>query len=96
MSIKVYLYSSYLAYIAKGKHLFDVNGKTVGECLNHLVNLFPEMKEALFAKTGRVLAKKGVLHPYIKVLVNKESAGTESMARKVKDGDVIYILMGSG
>jgi molybdopterin converting factor small subunit len=83
MSIKLFLPPS-LNYLAKGKVLFEVNGETVGECLNHLVNLFPVMKEALF------LGKR--LQPTIEVLVNqKENAEAEVLVKKLKDGDEIEI-----
>ncbi len=82
MSIKLFLPTG-LGYLAKGKDLFEVNGKTVGECLNQLVSFVPLMKEALF------LGNK--LHPTIKVLVNQESGGAEVLAKKLNDGDEIQI-----
>jgi molybdopterin converting factor small subunit len=84
MSIKLYVQGG-LSAITKGKDLFEVNGKTVGECLNHLVTLIPKMKEALFFETGEVLA----LRSNIEVLVN--GAHTEGLAKEVKDGDKIHI-----
>lgn len=85
MSIRLRL-SSRLSYLAKGKDLLDVNGKTVADCLDDLVRLFPAMKRALFYGTGG-------LDPHVKVLVNKESAGAEGLERKVKDNDEIHIEM---
>jgi molybdopterin converting factor small subunit len=84
MSIKLYVQGG-LSAITKGKYLFEVNGKTVGECLNHLVSLIPKMKEALFYETGEVLA----LRSNIEVLVN--GADAEGLAKEVKDGDEIHI-----
>ena len=38
MSIKLYVLGG-LTIITQGKDTFEVNGKTVCECLNHLVSL---------------------------------------------------------
>jgi molybdopterin converting factor small subunit len=83
MSIKLFLPAS-LSYLAKGEDLFEVNGKTVGECLNELVGLVPVMKETLFYESGRLV-------PSIKVLVNQESTDVEGLAKELKDGDEIQI-----
>jgi len=84
MSIKLFLPTS-LNYLANGRDLFEVNGNTVGECLNQLVSLVPVMKNALFFESG------DRLHPTIKVLVNQESDDAEVLAKKLKDGDEIEI-----
>jgi len=62
------------SYLAKGKDFFEVNGRTVGECLNQLVSLVPVMKETLFYESGRLV-------PTIKVLVNQESDDAEGLAK---------------
>jgi len=88
MGVKLYVLGS-LSVITKGKQLFEVNGKTVGECLNKLVSLIPRMKERLFYETGETFA----LSSRIKVLVNEESTEAEGLAKEVKDGDEIHIKM---
>ncbi len=84
MSVKLFLPSG-LIYLTKGKELFELNGKTVGECLNQLVSIAPIMKGALFYESG------DWLHPTIKVLVNQESVDAEVLAKQLKDGDEIEI-----
>ncbi|MGB9630243.1 MAG: MoaD/ThiS family protein [Thermodesulfobacteriota bacterium] len=84
MSIKLFLPTS-LSYLAEGKDLFEVNGKTVSECLNQFVGLFPVLKETLFLGNR--------LHPTIKVLVNQESVDAEDLAKELKDGDEIQIKL---
>ncbi len=84
MSIKVFLSDS-LSYLAKGEILFEVNGKTVGECLDQLVSLVPAMKQVLFYDS------RDRLQPTIKVLVNQESTGAEVLVKKLHDGDEIQI-----
>jgi molybdopterin converting factor small subunit len=86
MSIKLFL-SSNLTYLAKGKVVFEVNGETVGECLKHLVSLIPVMKSALFYESGNRL------YPHVKVQVNGKSADAEGLAKKVKNGDKIHIML---
>ena len=85
MSIKLFLPKS-LSHLSKGKDLFEVNARTVGECLNELVGLVPVMKETLFYESGRLV-------PGIKVLVNQESTDVEGLAKELKDGDEIQIMM---
>jgi len=70
-----------------GCPLFEVKGKTLGECLNYLVNFAPTIKQALFYESGNELQGN------IKVLVNKKDATTEGLDQKITDGDVIYIAM---
>ncbi len=84
MSIKLFLPAS-LSYLAKGEDLFEVNGKTVGECLDQLVSLVPVMKKVLFYDSG------DRLQPTITVLVNQESTDAEVLAKKLNDGDEIQI-----
>jgi len=82
MSIKLFLPAS-LSYLTKGTDLFEVNGSTVGECLNQLVSFAPVLKEALFLGN--------MLHPTIRVLVNQESEGLQVLAKTLNDGDEIQI-----
>ncbi len=85
MGIKLFLPAS-LNYLVDGRDLFEVNGGTVGECLNQLVSIAPVMKEALFYESGR-------LAPTIEVLVNQESFDAEVLSKKLIDGDEIEIKM---
>jgi molybdopterin converting factor small subunit len=87
MGIKLYLPSRFY-YLWEGKEVLDVTGKTVAECLDELVRLFPLMKKALSYESGR-------LDPHIKVLVNQEGVGAVGLARKVHDGDEIHFELGT-
>lgn len=88
MSIKFFVPAS-LSALAERKEIIEVNGKTVGECLDHLVTLMPKIKDVLFYKTGKTPA----LWSRITVLVNNESIGAEKLAKEVRDGDEIRIKM---
>ena len=64
----------------------EVNGSTVGECLNHLFKQFQGMKKQLFSKHGNLFEN-------IIISVNGESAYPEQLAKPVKDGDELNILL---
>ncbi len=63
----------------------EVNGSTVGECINHLLKQFPGTKKQLFTKTGSLFEN-------IIISVNGESAYPEQLAKPVKDGDELNIV----
>ncbi len=84
MSTNLFLPAN-LSKLAKGKDWFEVNGKTVGECLNQLVNLVPALKNVLFCESGEKLSWT------FKVVVNQESTDAEGLATKLADGDEIEI-----
>jgi len=86
MSIKVFI-PDRLSRLAKDKFLFEVDGKTVGECLKHLVSLVPAVKRSLFDETGNELGD------LVRVFVNKEDVDAEGLEKEVSDGDVIHIVM---
>jgi len=87
MSVKL-LVEGGLTAMTRGKNIIEVDGRTVGECLNHLVTLIPKLKEALFfEKEGGV-----ALRSNIEVLVN--GSRTEALSTAVKDGDQLHIKQG--
>ena len=85
MSIKINI-PSYMKSFTNNIRVVEVNGSTVGECLNHLVKQFPGIKKRLFSR-------KGNLFENITVSVNGESAYPEQLAKPVKDGDELNILL---
>lgn len=75
----------FLQHIVNDVKVVNVNGGTVGECLKDLVRQFPQLRELLFDKNGK-------LHKYIEIFVNGKSTYPEELAESVKDGNEIYIL----
>ncbi len=69
MSIKIDI-PSYLQPFAKNTDVVEVNGGTVGRCLDHLVKQFPDIEKMLFAKNGK-------LFDYVGIYVNGEDAYPE-------------------
>jgi len=70
---------------ANNTEVVEVNGNTIGECLNHLVNQFPGMKKQLFTKAGNLFEN-------IIISVNGKSAYPEQLAKPVRDGDKLNIV----
>ena len=85
MSIKINIPTLLYQY-ANGQRVVEVNGSTVGECLNHLVKQFPNIKQELFDKEGKV-------HNYLDIYINGQSAFPEELIKPVRDGDELHIVL---
>ena len=83
MGIKVHIHTIFSQY-TNNQRIVEVNGDTVGECLEHLVEQFPKLK--LLDKDGELLA-------YIGIYVNGELADPKKLDKPVKDGDEISIIL---
>ena len=90
MSIRVTV-SQALTEYSTGSQLGEVNGNTVGECLEQLTLKAPNLKQWLFDENG-------VLHEYVDLFINKGNAFPEPLAKPIKDGDELHImcLIGGG
>jgi len=83
MSVILWL-SANLSRLAKGKEGFEVDGETVGECINDLVSIVPAMRDTIFLGSR--------LSPNVQVEVNKQSLDEEErLTKKVNDGDEIRL-----
>lgn len=69
-----------------GLESVEVDGRTVGECLDTLVKRFPEMREALFNSQGK-------LHHQIEIYLNMESAYPDELKKPVQPGDEMHITL---
>ena len=85
MAVKVHIHTTHRQY-TNGLEVVDVKGNTVGDCLNHLIQQFPGMERALFAK-------KDKLHNTIEVYVNHATAYPNELMKPVKDGDAIHLVV---
>ncbi len=83
MSVKINLPSS-LRHLTDDQAVVEVNGNTVGQCLEQLIARFPKTKK-------RLLEKNGALNRIINIYVNGESAYPEGLDTAVKDGDELHI-----
>lgn len=85
MSIKIHIHP-FLSQHTKDQDVVEVNGRTVGQCLEQLVDQFPELKPWLFEKNGK-------LNRLVEIYVNMESSYPEELAKPVKDGDELHIII---
>ena len=84
-SIKINI-PSYMRSFTNNMEVVEVNGSTVGKCLSYLVKQFPGMKKQLFSKNGDLFEN-------IIISINGASAYPEQMAKPVKEGDELNILV---
>lgn len=85
MSVKVNIHRTHRIH-TDGLEMVEVRGKTVGDCLDHLIERYPGMREGLFDKKGKLLN-------VVEVYVNNESAYPEELAKPVQDGDEIHLIL---
>ncbi len=64
---------------------FEVEGDTVGQCLDQLIKTFPQMQDALFSEQGE-------LHHLVEIFLNSTTAHPGELARTTKNGDEIHII----
>jgi len=85
MPVKVHLHATHRQF-TNGLDVITVEGKTVGECLSHLIKQFPAMEKALFAKKDKLLNM-------VEVYLNHASAYPNELLKPVKDGDEIHLVV---
>jgi len=85
VGVKINIHKTQRQY-TDGQEAVTVKGKTVGECLQALIQTFPRIKESLFDSKGRLLS-------VVEIYVNMESAYPDELAKAVKDGDEIHITV---
>ena len=83
MSIFVNIHRTHRQYTG-GREQIEVAGRTVGECLQALVDRYPELSLTLFYKDGR-------LRNHFEIYLNAESAFPDELKKPVADGDEITI-----
>ena len=85
MPVNVHIHLTHRQF-TNGQDVVAVQGTTVGECLNHLVRLYPGMEKALFAKKDKLLN-------VVEVFVNHAAAYPNELKKPVTDGDEINLLV---
>ncbi len=85
MAVKIHVHATHRQFTNDSETVL-VEGKTVGECLNRLVDQFPGIEKALFAKKDR-------LHNVVEVYVNHSSAYPNELLKPVQDGDEIHLVV---
>lgn len=82
MSIKIRMGKSLQHYVGNTE-MVEVQGKTVGECLDDLISRYPDIKKYLFDRNG-ILMVMAILNGAM--LLEKE------LSRKVSDGDDLDLI----
>ena len=85
MSIKIHI-PYFLLPATENRDEIEVDSSTIGECLGHLTRKFPDLKEQLFDKNGK-------LSIYLDIWVNGESSYPEELEKPVQNGDSLLILL---
>ena len=85
MSVRVKLHRA-LDKIADGQRTGEVEGESVGQCLEQLAIRFPGLKKKLFEKNG-------ALSRILEIYLNGESLYPGDLDTKVKDGDELDMLL---
>ena len=85
MAVKVHIHATHRQF-TNGLKVVEVEGNTVGECLEQVVKQFPGMEKALFAKKDKLLN-------FVEIYVNNSSAYPNELGKSVKDGDEIHPVM---
>jgi molybdopterin converting factor small subunit len=85
LSIKINIHKTHRQF-TNGLDIVEVEGNTVGNCLDNLVGQFPGMKKALFDKKGKLLR-------IIEIYINSKSAYPNELTKQVKHGDNVHITL---
>jgi molybdopterin converting factor small subunit len=85
MPVNIHIHATHRQF-TNGLEVVAVEGTTVGECLNQLIKQFPGMEKALFVKKDKLLNT-------VEVYLNHASAYPNELAKPVKDGDEIHLII---
>jgi molybdopterin converting factor small subunit len=85
MAVNVHIHKTHRQFTS-GLDVVPTEGGTVGECLNHLVQQFPGMEKAIFAKKDKLLN-------VVEIYVNHATAYPNELVKPVKDGDEIHLVV---
>ena len=73
-------------YLTDNSEVFEATGKTVGECIDQLIAMYPGLHDLIFYKDGS-------LQTFTEIYINRRTAVPDELAREVRDGDDIHLMM---
>lgn len=85
MSVTIGIHKTHRQHTG-GLEMVEVDGRTVGECLNALVRKYPGMKTVLFEAGGK-------LNRLIEIYLNMKSTYPDELVKPTRDGDEIHITL---
>jgi molybdopterin converting factor small subunit len=83
--VKVHIHKTHRRHTG-GSEVVEVEGDTVGKCIDDLVRLHPGMQDVIFDF-------RGALRSMIEIYVNFESAYPDELGKRVEDGDQIHLTL---
>ncbi|MBW2634730.1 MAG: MoaD/ThiS family protein [Deltaproteobacteria bacterium] len=83
MGIHVNIHRTHRQF-TQGRDRIEVQGRTVGECLDALIDQYPGIANVLFYKYGG-------LRNHVEIYLNADSAYPDELKKPVSDGDEITI-----
>ncbi len=86
MSVKINIFYPHLKEHTQNQDQVEVEGKTVGECLEHLVKRFPGIEKGIFDKPGELLN-------FVYFLINGVGTYPTDLSKPLKDGDELTIVL---
>ena len=88
MSIKINI-PLFLQYLLNDVKTAEVDGNTIGDCIEHLAKTFPIIADKLFDEHGKLAL-------YIDIYVNGEYIDPGELSQPIEDGDEIHIVTITG
>ena len=85
MSVTINVYY-FLPHLTNDREIVEVEGNTIGECLDDFVKKFPISREWLFENDAE-------LRKYLDIFLNLEETDPDDLGTPVRDGDEIHIVM---
>ena len=85
MSINISIHRTHRQFTG-GLDTVEVQGNNVGDCLEDLIRQFPDMRNALFDKKGKLLNA-------VEIYINQKSAYPDELVKPIKDEDDIHITL---
>jgi hypothetical protein len=89
MTAKVIIDSSILLKRIGGEIILEIDGGTIGECVEKIILKYPFLREELFNDEGK-------LYPDALFTINGEGILTDIESRKIEEGDEIKVIRFAG
>lgn len=89
MTVKIIIDNSILLKHAGDEIILEINGGTIGECVEKVIRQYPLLREELFNEDGQ-------LYPDALFTINGEGILTDIESRKIEDGDEIKVIRYAG
>lgn len=86
MSVKMKMPGVIFSKCAGSRGVIEVNGSTVGECLENLVTRFPEIEQRLFPESDKLRFSEA------HIFINGDILYPKDLDRPVRDGDELFLL----